>query len=134
LLLEEGRAVFFARQEMIPLFLTELKKIGGEGVRVGEGAEFPLPGGAEFAEISATIASGRLDCIIAVLCSCSRQAAAEMIEKGLVMLNFVECTAVSAAAVEEDQVSVRGKGRYVIDRIGPQTKKGRFGFRARKYV
>lgn len=134
LLLEDGRAVFFARAEMIPFFAEQLKKVGGEGVRVSTGAEEPLPGGAEFAELSATVASARLDCVVAALCSCSRGSAAELIEKGLVMLNFTECTAVSAEIAEEDKISVRGKGKFVVDRLGPQTKKGRLGFRARKYI
>lgn len=134
LLLEDGRAVFFARQEMVPFFEEELKKVGGEGVRVCAGAELPLPGGAKFAEISATVASPRLDCVVAALCNCSRGAAAELIAKGLVTLNFTECTAVSAEVAEEDKISVRGKGKFVVDRIGPQTKKERLGFRARKYI
>ena len=57
-----------------------------------------------------------------------------MIGKGMVSLNFTECTAVAADIAEEDQISVRGKGKFVIDQVGPQTKKGRLGFRARKYI
>lgn len=134
LLLEDGRAVFFARSEMAPFFVDQLKKVGGEGVRVSAGAQMPLPGGAGFAELSATIASARLDCVVAALCNCSRGVAAEMIGKGMVLLNFTECTAVAADVAEEDQISVRGKGKFAIDQMGPQTKKGRLGFRARKYI
>lgn len=134
LLLEDGRAVFFSRSEMVPFFVDQLKKVGGEGVRVSAGVQMPLPGGAQFVGLSSTVASARLDCVVSALCNCSRGAAAEMIEKGLVLLNFTECTAVSAGVAEEDRISVRGKGKFVIDRIGPQTRKGRLGFQARKYV
>ena len=134
LLVEEGRAVFFARKEMVPFFVDELKKVGGEGVHVSAGAESPLPDGAKFAEFSATIASPRLDCVVAALCSCSRGTAVEMIEKGLVSLDFAECTSVPREVEEEDKITVRGKGKFIVDQIGPQTKKGRLGFRGRKYV
>ena len=39
------------------------------------------------------------------------------------MLNHEVVTSVSTQVTEEAKLSIRGKGRYILDRIGPVTKK-----------
>ena len=134
ILVEEGRAVVFCRREIAGFFLSQVEKIGGVGVRVSEGAEEPLPPAHRFADFSAVVASARLDCVVAAAAGTSRGKAAELIRAQRVELNHEPSASLSAEVREGDVLSVRGVGRFVIDRLGPKTKKGRLAAAGRKYI
>lgn len=134
ILLEEGRAVFFVREEVASFLVGQTEKIGRTGVKLMEGAEEPFPQAHRFEELSAVVASPRLDCVTAALAGLSREKAAAAIAAGLVTLNYREETSVSCPVEEGAKLSVRGKGKFVIDRLGPYTKKGRLCLTGRKYV
>ncbi len=134
ILVEEGRCVLFARSEIAGFVLSQTSKIGRVGVRLTEGAAEPLPAGGDFEDFSAVVASARLDCIVAAAAGVSREKASGMISAGLVMLNHEANTSVSAAVPEGSKISVRGKGRFILDRLGPVTKKGRLSIAGRKYI
>lgn len=134
ILTEEGRAVVFCKQEISGFLCTQVEKIGGVGVRVAEGAQKPFPPAHRFADFSAVVASARLDCLVAAAVGTSREKAAELIRTQAVEQNHEPVPSPSAEVREGDILSVRGKGRWVIDRLGPQTKKGRLGVAGRKYI
>jgi len=133
ILVGKGRCVAFVRREMEEYFLQNLRKIGRTGVRVVSGAEEPLPLEREFLEMSGVVASRRLDCLAAFLCRTSREKAAAMITSGLVMRNHREILSVSERVEEGDILSVRKQGKFIIDRLGPLTSKGRLSVQCRKY-
>lgn len=62
----------------------------------------------------------------------SREAAARLIESGQVEKNHRPCLSVSETVREGDVLSIRGKGRFLVDRIGPPTKKGRLFLHGRQ--
>lgn len=134
ILAEEGRCVFFCRAELADFLLSQVEKIGGVGVRLTQGFEEPLPAAHRFEEWSAVVASARLDCTVAAAAGTSREKAAELIRSGLVQQNHAAVLSPDAAVREGDKLSVRGKGRFVLDRLGPVTKKGRLSIRGRKYL
>lgn len=134
ILVEEGRAVLFIRPEVSTFLLQQTEKIGRVGIRWQEGAWEPYPVAHSFEEHSAVVASPRLDCITSAAGGVSREKASEWIRAGLVSVNHVEILSLSAAVEEGDILSIRGKGRFVIDSLGPLTKKGRLGIAFRKYV
>lgn len=131
---EEGRCVFFVREENAGFLLSQVEKIGRVGVKLSEGYQEPLPGGRGFLEFQGVIASPRLDCVVAAAVGQSREKASRLIEAGMVMKNHEPVLSLSEAVQEGDKLSVRGKGRYIIDRLGPVTKKGRMGIAGRKYL
>ena len=133
ILVGKGRCVTFIRREMEDYFLQNLKKIGRVGVQVDSGAEEPLPIQREFIDRSGVIASPRLDCTVAFLCGISREKAAGLITSGLVMKNHREILSVSEHVSEGDKISVRKHGKFLIDRLGPLTAKGRLSVHCRKY-
>ena len=134
ILVEEGRCVIFARNEISEFILSQTQKIGRVGVRLVKGAMQPLPSGRNFEDFSAVVASARLDCIVAVAIGTSREKSSEIIRAGLVMLNHEVNTSVSAVVAPDSKLSIRGKGRFVLDRLGPMTKKGRLSIAGRKYI
>lgn len=134
ILTEEGRCVFFCRSEISGFLLSQTEKIGGVGVRLSSGAAEPLPVPHRFEEFSAVVASARLDCTVAAAVGTSREKAAEQIRSGFVMLDHEAVDSPSAPVKEGNKISVRGTGRFVLDAVGPVTKKGRLRIAGRKYI
>lgn len=132
-LIEDGRCVFFVREEISQFILMQVKKIGRVGVTLKEGAEFPLPMGRGFTEFSFVVASPRLDCVTAALVGYSREKSGAAIKAGLVTQNYQVAMSTSQKVDVGDKISIRGKGKFVLDRIGPMTKKGRLSIFGRKY-
>lgn len=130
---EPGRCVLFLRKEMADYFLQNIRKIGKVGVKLSETVEYPLPGLHEFQEISGVVASERIDCMTALLCHTSREKASALILGGMVQVNHREILSLSYQVKEGDKISVRKKGRFLVDRIGPTTAKGRVSVLCRKY-
>ncbi len=130
----EGRCVLFCRREVADFLCSQVTKIGGAGVRLSLGAEEPYPEAHRFTPFSSVIASARLDCAVAAAAGMSRGKAAKMIRARLVERNHEPAGAPDGGVEEGDVLSVRGEGRFVIDRLGPVTQKGKLGFAGRKYI
>ena len=133
ILIGEGRCVAFVKAELAPYFAENLPKIGRVGVKARLGAEEPLPVGHTCKEIKGVAASSRLDCLTALAARISREKAASMVVLGLVQVNHREICSPSARVAEGDVLSIRGHGKYIIDRLGPLTQKGRLSVQCRKY-
>ena len=134
ILIEEGRAVLFVKTELAPHFLSQIEKIGRVGVHMAEGFSEPLPIAHSFQPIGGVIASERLDCLVALLASSGREKAAQMISGGYVSVNHREALSVSTKVNAGDVISIRRYGRFVVDSLGPYTKKGRLSVKCRKYI
>ncbi len=71
------------------------------------------------------IASLRLDAVISKILNKSRNDAVEIIEKGLVQINHIECLNVSYFLKENDLISIRHFGRVKVNKVLYTTKKER---------
>lgn len=80
---------------------------------------------AKYKIINDTVASLRLDSVVASGFSISREKAAEAIRAGRVFLNHLECSKIDKQVNQGDCISVRGMGRAVLQEVGNTTKKGR---------
>lgn len=134
ILIEDGRCVVFVREEIQKYLQDNLRKIGSVGVRIDEDAGLPLPPMHMYKDCQGVIASRRLDCITAFLSKSSREKSAVMIKNGLVMKNHREILSPSEAIEEGDILSIKQKGKFLIDQLGPLTSKGRVVVRCRKYI
>lgn len=128
----EGLSVVFLREEIADYVCEQIDRIGGEGVTVIPDYSGELPVSHTYQEIRDTIASPRLDAVVKSLVRLSREKAAELIRLGSVSVDHRTVLSVSLPLTAPCTVSVRGCGRFLIDEIGPQTKKGRYLFCARK--
>lgn len=131
---EERSADLFLLEGVAAFVISSVDRVGGAAVRFEacEGA-FSRPE-QSFREMGGTIASARLDCAVAALLGQSREKAAVLIRSGLVSLRFQPQGSVTEPVREGDTLSIRGSGKYRITQIGPETKKGRLVFRAKKYL
>ncbi len=134
ILTDGSRGVIFLSSTVVDYVMTQLDKVGGEGVKLQKGYTSPLPVGGGFQEIRLTVASARLDCIVGALCSYSRSKAETVIASGLVTVDSAECLSTSKKVVGGSMITVRGKGKFIIDSCSEMTRKGRTVLLVRKYI
>lgn len=134
ILVEEGRAVIFVLDEISDYVINEIDKIGRTGVKITRGFEDNLPQSDTLTEFSDTIASERLDCVVASLSNSSRNSAVEKISFGLVSVNSQVIEKSTRTVLAGDVITIRGKGKFVIDSITEKTRKNRIILRYKKYV
>lgn len=134
ILIEEGRAVVFVTEENAEFIMSQISKIGRVGVTSQEGFSEPLPQAGAMVEASVTVASNRLDCVVAALIGASRNKAAEIIEQSLVSVNSVTVEKTTLKVSDGDIISVRKKGKFKIESQGEKTRKDRIILKFKKYV
>lgn len=88
----------------------------------------------KFEKIDGTVASIRLDTLLALAWNASRSSLVSLIEEGRVFVNGKCITSNGYHIKEQDLISARGLGRFVYKGVLTQTKKGRFLVRIEKYI
>lgn len=128
----EGLSVVFLHRDITAFVCEQVEKIGGEGVTLFPEYTGELPISHTYQNLRETVASPRLDGVVKALLHCSREEAARLILSGLVSVDHQPAENVSRPLSAPCTISVRGIGRYLVDQIGPETKKGRLNLLARK--
>ncbi len=134
ILCEEGRTVIFVSESVVNYIITQVDKVGGIGVTVQSGHTLPLPQTSQLKEGSATIASFRLDSIVAALLGTSREKAKEIINDKRVSVNGAVVDKVTYEPENTAKISVRGVGRFTLRDSSSLTKKGRIILKYIKFV
>lgn len=132
---EAGGAYIFCDGGIADFISMELSKVGGDTVKVKrvEISEDFSPKRA-LSHISDTVASARVDCVVAALCSLSREKASAAVRSGLVEVEYETEDAPDRVIVPPCVMSVRGYGKFVINSLSEHTRKGRIRLDADKYV
>ena len=86
-----------------------------------------------FRELRFTVASERLDSLVAGFAGLSRSQVAPLFASGKVFVNSRPVSDRSAKLKPGDILAVRGTGKAVYDGISAQTKKGRLAVMLRQY-
>ncbi len=130
----EKDAVLFCDDTIKEFILMNLTRLAGTSVMVRELADEEELPTREYEKVCGSVASERLDCVVAFICKTSRNNAAEIISSGRVLVNYKEQTGVSAGIKPGDRITVRGLGKYIYDGQEKVTKKGRLIVALRKYI
>lgn len=85
-------------------------------------------------KIKITVASMRLDNIVSELAKCSRGKANELLVQEKVLLNYEIIEKCSKEVKENDKITIRGKGRFIIKNIVGNTRKGRLFIEVEKFI
>jgi len=85
-------------------------------------------------EIKATVASLRVDCIVSAGFGMSRAKIIEYIKAERLNLNWEQVSSPSKQIKEGDVISVRGRGRIIVESITGLTKKGRIGVLIKRLI
>lgn len=131
---DEGIAQVFVSDVASRHIVSSLSKIGKTGVKITDGEAFSMESVQEFRDISGTVASLRLDCVVGLAANVSRENAARLIRSEKTDVNHFTVTSVSHEVHEGDVLSVRGSGRFILSQINGTTKKGRIHILLKKYL
>lgn len=115
---------FMVKAEMADYVSDQLDHIGRTKVRLKPiSLNSLLTPNQEFETVTTTVASLRLDVIVAEGFHVSRHHAKELVENGKVRVNWVENQHPDYELGVSDVVSVRGFGRVILNELGGVTKK-----------
>jgi len=128
---ENGFCVFVS-SAVAPFLRTELTRVGRAAAKSCEGEAPAFT--AQTEEHSDTVASVRLDSIVAAVANISRADAVELITRGLVSVNHCVTEKVTLSPEAGDVLSVRGHGKFCLDSLDGVSRKGRIILRYRKYL
>lgn len=127
-------AILFALPQAGGLICQELRQVGRVGVRFTEADAKDIHYTQRFEESEKSVASLRLDAVVAALLGCARSEAAERISQGLVAVGGLteeKCTRLIAGG---ERISVRGAGKFIVSADGRVTRKGRQLIQIKRFV
>lgn len=134
IIVDDKRALLFAREELAPYIAEQLTRIRRTTIQAvcSKAADFTYR--PRYEERKGTVPSVRLDTVLSVAYPMSRSRLTAFIEGGKVFVNGKLITSNGYQLKEEDRISVRGLGRLSYEGILSQTKKGRYMIELRKYI
>lgn len=125
ILTDAGRAVVFIKSEIRDYVCSQITKVGGTGVKIKDADLENLPVKNHKEEKFITVSSLRIDAIVAALTGLSREKAQKAVFQGLVSINYSECLSSSFKVSENDVVSIRKHGKFIVKNVIGETRKGR---------
>lgn len=88
----------------------------------------------KFIDIKIVASSLRLDNIIADLAKTSRSKAIDILEQERVFVNYQVESKATKLIKEKDIITIRGKGKFIVDEIAGSTKKGNYVILLKKFA
>ena len=126
---------FFVTQEIAPYILQNFTSAGRTRLRLSQipldQAVIPQP---EVKEIKDTLASLRLDSVIASGFRIGRSLAAQYVSAGKAAVDGLPCEKPDKAVAEGMKISVRGLGKIKLQAVNGRTKKDRISVVIHRYV
>ena len=134
ILVSDGICSLFTTDKVAPLVLSEIQKIGRTGVKIEQGLTAQPVAEEKFLDISGTVASMRLDCVVSLLMGKSREKTNELIKGGIVSVNYQICENNSMSVSTGDIITVKGFGKARVSEEIRKTKKDRYFIVLQKYI
>ncbi len=126
---------FFVTREIAPYILQNFTSAGRTKLHLGEiplsDADIPEP---EVKEIRDTMASLRLDSVIASGFRIGRSLAAQYVTSGKATINGLPCEKPDKQVTEGSKISVRGLGKIKLSAVNGKTKKDRISVVIHRYI
>lgn len=129
----EDAAFVFVQNDIAAYIRDSLTRVRHTSVSVSSVPSQELNYSPEYEKIKGTVASVRLDSLLAVAFSSSRSRLSGLIEGGNVYVNGKLVTGNGYRPDEGDIISVRGMGKFRFGGAGEKTKKQRIGVTLYKY-
>ena len=131
----KGSCDFFVTEEIAPYLLQNFTEAGRVKIRLYRIAlsEVAVPE-PEIRQIRDTLASLRLDSVIAAGFRIGRSLAAQYITQGKAAIDGLPCEKPDKAVAEGAKISLRGLGKIMLKSVNGQTKKGRISVVIHRYV
>ncbi len=128
-------ALLFCERRVAEYLCETLRRVGSDAVRLHieapDGIKIPPRATVPMQD---TVASERLDCVVAALCNLPRERAQSAVREGLCELDY-ECVRDCDRTVEPPAVlSVRGYGKFRVLCFGGENRRGRLRLTAEKFT
>lgn len=133
IILDEDRAYVACMSDISRYLLYNLNKVGSVAVSVSETKD-TLRKEEQVKVITSTVASLRLDSVIATGYGVSRAKAVETVKSGKVKVNWEDIVSSSREIRQGDVISIRGRGRILLEEVSGTTKKDRIRITIKKYL
>ncbi len=134
-ILDGFSAVVICSGSVYDFLLSGIDRIASDKVSVSRFEDLGgLAAKREFLPIRDTVASERLDCVVAALTNLAREKAQTLIKSGLCELDYVVEERCDRIIIPPCKISVRGYGKYDILAFDGETRRARLRLVARKYV
>lgn len=135
ILMGEHEAQIVCLRETLPIVLSQFDQAGRYPLTLQEITLTQLtPAPQTVKEIHDTVATLRLDAVVASGFSLSRSKAAQCITTGRVSVNHMECVKSDRLVEQGDVLTCRGLGKCVLAQVGGQSRKGRIILTLHRYV
>lgn len=134
ILIEDGKAILFAKEELAGYIMEHLTRIRHTTVKTSILPAFEDSYEPRYEESKGTVASVRLDTVLSLAYPLSRSKVTGLIEGARVFVNGKLVTSNGYRLKEGDILSVRKMGRIGYNGILSETKKGRYMVSIRKYI
>ena len=135
ILVGETAAQIICVREAAPIILSQFDQAGRHRLKL---REIPLadltPARLEVKLIHDTVATLRLDAVLASGFSLARGKAADAVAGGRVSVNHRECLKPDRPVGEGDVLTCRGLGKCVVKTVGGQSRKGRIIIEIERYL
>ena len=136
ILIPDAHSAILLTDSRVGDFLTsQMEKVATDTVKVSRLPEgTSLAGTRRLQPLNDTVASERLDCVVAALCNLSREKAQMAVRSGIVELDYEAVEDCSATVDAPAVISVRGYGKFAVHAFDGTTRKGRVRLVAGKYI
>ena len=134
ILIEDGKAILFAKEELAGYIMEHLTRIRHTTVKTSILSAFEDSYEPRYEELKGTVASVRLDTVLSLAYPLSRSKITGLIEGARVFVNGKLVASNGYRLKEGDILSVRKMGRIGYNGILSETKKGRYMVSIRKYI
>lgn len=128
----EGCATVFC-MDTVSDIIHQTEKIGRVGVKISETSDALSSSNISTEMFEAIVSSLRLDCIVSAFTGLSRGKSTNLINSGLVSVDYRENTNCSQNVTEKSVIAIRGYGKFVFNEQIGMTKKGRYAISYSKY-
>ena len=134
IIVKDNTFIVFVLADIADFIIMNLDKIGRRNVTVAYYDGEPVEKKQEYAEITGTVSSMRLDCVVALLINKSRSIAVQTINAQLVKVNYQDVQNVSKTVNGGDVITIRGKGKFIVADDFKKTKKDRYFITVKKLL
>lgn len=135
IILNEDGCSIFCLKSISSYIIENLKQAGRGQLTVSLGDIGSLSTTEHKTEtVFVSVASLRLDCLVAAAFKLSRNSAVDGINQGLVYVNSSQILKTDYTLKSGDKLVFRGKGKAVIDEIIGESKKGRIHLNIKRYL
>ena len=132
---DDNSAVVFCNCDVADYIAAELTSVGNDKVKAERiSIDKNMESTQKFQSFSDTVASERLDCVVAALFNLSREKSQNLIKGGFVEFNYETASKIDVKVEANDIISARGFGKFIIRDLSQATKKGRLRLFADKYI